>query len=184
MQAQAISADTHRVSAAITFDELEWRHHSIMADTSQALVRLHQHSKLAITHWRVLHLLKSSDGRLEDMLARFSDPDTLIVFEAASVEQLRSLVVNLRQLDEKVAELVRAIRALEKDLGYWRRFYRTRGQVKEQLRLRLVAQIEALSPTHGASLILLTKTDQEHLVNALLTPAEPNEALRRAFARK
>lgn len=169
------------MSAAITFDELERRQNSVMADISQAVVRLH--SKLAITHWKVFQVLRSTDSGLEDLLARFREPDTLVVLEAASPEQLQRLVDNLRQLDEKVAVLVRAIRSLE-NLGHWRKFYRKRGHVKEQLRLRLVAQIEALSPTDGASLILLTGTDQEHLVNALLTPAEPNEALRRAFARK
>jgi hypothetical protein len=122
-------------------------------------------------------------GTFEDLLDRFHQSDTVLALEAASPEDVGNVVGNLRKVHGKIEELVKLIRSIDKKLGYWRRLYQPRIQKLERLRTRLSAEIDALSPT-GSPLILLTKNDQHHLVDSLLQPSEPNDALRRAFARK
>lgn len=171
------------MTATITFNQLEGRSHSVMAEASQTIVRVRQQSSLAVTHWRVLRSLKWMNSNLQKLLFQFYAADTILTLEAASTEQIHGLAVTVGELNLKMREVLTSIHSLDGKIGYWSTLYRPHVRGLEKQTLEVAALADRLAAT-DAPLVLLTKDAQDHLVKTLLDPPEPNAALRRAFARK
>lgn len=168
-------------TAAITMNEMEWRSYAIMADAGHVISRIAKRPRVAHAHWSLLMNLGSCNEKIVDLLRLFHAPDSIETLELATPEQLTSLALKLRNVHEKIQQVINQFQAA--NLGNWRRAYQPKLAKLEQYDREISSHVDAFSQNES-SLILLSRRDQEYLLESLLKPPEPNESLRRAFARK
>jgi uncharacterized protein YicC (UPF0701 family) len=165
-------------TATMTFNELEWRSDAVTASAGQVISEIARNSKL---HYRVLLDLRSVNDKMLDLLRHLHSPESIKNLESATPDKLQELVDKMKNVHGKIRILIAHVESW--DLGYWRRFYRSRLETMATYNQELAMHAEAFA-TPEKSLILLSKRDQEFLLESLMAPAEPNDALRRAVARR
>jgi hypothetical protein len=169
----------------ITLNEIEWRSHAVMADAAQTIVRVVKQSRIAqrthreILYGQVLFGLRNMSGLMRDLLDIYHAPDAIIAIEAATPDQLSHIVEMMRDVHDKIDKTMGMVHPTR----YWRSLYRPHLAKLKAYNDELESHTRAFCANDSA-LILLTKGDQDQLVEALFNPPEPNAALRRAFGRK
>lgn len=169
------------MQSAITFNELEWRSDALGASAGRVISNVTTHSKLAFRHYKVLSGLHSTNGAMTDLLEEFTAPDSIQSLESAPSDKLSELGKKLLEVHNKVRTLVLEMKST--DLGFWRKTYQSSLKTLETRNLELHAYAQALLKT-DSPLILLSKEDQAFLLASVSVEREPNEALRRASARR
>lgn len=164
----------------LTFDEFEARSYSVLAVASHAIVRMAKQSR-AVSHYLLLRDLGLICDDTRSLLEFFHESDSIVALEVAGPEQLGTVPARLRAIHGKIEQTVSLIRS--KKFGYWERFYEARAKTLEAYNLELDSHVYALSESQS-SVLFLTKRDQDRVLESLANPPKPNEALRRAFARK
>jgi hypothetical protein len=172
MAAQALAPES------IALTEFEWRTCDVLASANRTIVTIAKNSKLALYHYsivRQLGVLSSAERELLNLL----HSDTAMVLEVASPEQLSPLADRIESSESKTREIIVTIRSM--NLGFWERVYRPYLTKLEVCNEELLCYARSLRMASESALILLSKTDQMHLLTVLSNPPEPNEALRRAL---
>ena len=167
------------MSATITIEEFEARSYSVLADASQTIVKMAKESRV-VTHYQVLRGLTSIGEDMRGLLAFFHTADMIHALESATPEQLGNIPARMRDVHDKIEQTISLIHS--KKLGYWKSLYDTRVKKLETYNRELDSHVYVL--TENQSLILLTKKDQDRILESLAKPPKPNESLRRAFAQK
>ncbi|MGC2271839.1 MAG: hypothetical protein WA555_00940 [Candidatus Sulfotelmatobacter sp.] len=165
-------------TATMKFNELEWRADAVQASAGQMISTVARHSKMAFRHYGTLTDLNTISDKMAELLRYLHSPEASACLESCTSEDLNRLGSKLHEVQGKVRIVVCQIRSM--DLGFWRKLYYTRVDRLEASNRDLIAHSEAFK-TVDSSLILLSKRDQEFLLESLLAPDEPNDALRRAF---
>ena len=164
----------------LTFDEFEARSYSVLADASQTIVRMAKESR-AVTHYQILRDLTSICDDMRSLLDLFHDQNGIPALENATPEQLENIPIRMRAVHSKNEQIISTIHS--KKLGYWKHLYDTRVKRLEAYNCELDSHAYALSEG-PSSVLLLTKRDQDRILESLANPPSPNDALRRAFERK
>jgi hypothetical protein len=171
-------------SNELTFSEIEWRSYAVMAEAGQTIVRVAQQSQIAqrarreFLQAQIYFGIRSMSGLLRDLLDIYHAPDAILALEAASPEQLIHTTESMRDIHSKVEQTIARIHPTR----YWRSFYRPFLKSLKAYNDELATHACAFEANNSA-LILLTKKDQDHLVDSLLNPSRPNDTLRE-FVRK
>jgi hypothetical protein len=169
-------------AAIITVNELEGRSYTILANASHALAAIPsvaKHSRQAVRHYLFCLRLGKIAGQLEELMAYLHTPESIVALESAQPERVVRLGQIMREIPVKSFELVSMIRSA--DLGFWQSSYERHTKRLESSAGEASAHISVF--LEGTPLVLLTKVDQDRLVESLLNPPEPNARLRRAFGR-
>ncbi|MGA9804833.1 MAG: hypothetical protein WA383_21295 [Terriglobales bacterium] len=168
-------------TATIKFNELEWRSDAVQAAAGRMISNVAKHSELAFLHLRFLGDLRSINEKMIDLLAYMHSPEAISILESAAPEELDRVSMKMHDVHSKMRVLILEVRSA--DLGFWNRVYVSRLNKLEASNHELCSHVEAFRAANS-SLILLSKRDQEFLLESLMAPAEPNDALRRAFMKK
>ncbi len=166
---------------AITFNELEWRSDALGASAGRVISNIAKQSQLAVRHYNVIFGLHSTNSAMLDLLQTLHTSDSIQVLELAPPDRLRELGRKLLDVHNKVRTVVLQIRSF--DLGFWRKAYHSSLKNLELHNLELSAHAQALMNA-DSPLVLLSERDQAFVLESLAASREPNEAMRRAFARK
>lgn len=165
-------------TATMKFNELEWRSDAVQASAGQVISEIARNSKV---HYRVLLDLSSLNGKMLDLLQYLHSAESIKTLESAAPEELQELGAKMQHVHGKIRILIANVKSW--DLGFWRRFYYSRLETMAAYNKELCSHAEAFRMP-DSSLVLLSKRDQEFLLESLLAPAEPNDALRRAFTKQ
>jgi uncharacterized protein DUF1778 len=169
----------------VTLKEIEWRSHAVIAGTAQTIVRVVKQSRVGqsarreILHGQILLNVRSISGLMRDLLNLFHAGDAIVTLEGVTPEQREHIVETLRDVHVNVEDTIARLHPTR----YWKKLYRSSVAKLKAYNAELEAHASAFCAT-DSQLILLTKNDQDQLLDALSRPAKPNAALRRAFARK
>jgi hypothetical protein len=168
----------------ITFNEIEWRSHAVLADASQAMVRVAKQSRIAagtqrqFVYFQIYRNVRSMAGLMTNLLNLYHAPDAIRALEAAPPEQLHHIVATMTEIHDKVNQTVDSVNAPK----YWDKLYRPLLQQLTGYNDELASHAGAFLAKADSALILLSKRDQDQLLESLLNPPSPNASLRRAFA--
>jgi hypothetical protein len=169
----------------ITLKEIEWRSHAVIAGASQTIVQVVKQSRIAqrtrreVLYGQILLGIRNLSGLMRDLLDLFHAQNAIMTLEAATPEERGRIVETIRDVHASVEETTARLHPTR----HWRKLYRLYVEKIKTCNAELESHANAFSAI-GSQLILLTKNDQDQLMDALLRPSEPNDALRRAFARK
>jgi len=167
-------------TATMKFNELEWRTDAVRASAGKIISHVATQSKLALIHYGLLLDLRTINGQMVDLLRFLHSPESIAILEASSQEERGKLGSLMFDVHNKVRVTICRMRALE--LGYWRHIYAPRFDKLEAANTGLAAHADAFRNTDSA-LIILGHGDQDFILESLVAPDEPNDALRRAFMR-
>jgi hypothetical protein len=178
----AIELESEMSTNEIALNELEWRSAQITASAGEAFSKVLRQPVSAVRHYRVLKSISGAIQAINEFLALIHTTDSITALESATPEQRSDLG---RQLDEAYSKLHLLIARTEtlSRTGSWKHFYAPRLEKICDCNRQLKAHANALRDS-DTSLLLLTKRDQEFLLEALLNPGEPAEEQRQAFTRK
>lgn len=165
----------------ITFNEVEWRSAEVTARSGKIFSTAAHHARLGIRHLGILHSLGDLSEAMKGLLAYLHEEEPRKVLEMASQDQRQGLAEKLRDSHDKVQMMLARLRST--DHGHWERYYRRKYAVIEGPNLELCALSDALK-NYECEVIMLSKRDQDYLLQALMNPKEPSEDLRGVFARK
>jgi hypothetical protein len=169
----------------LVFNEIESRIYAVMAEATQTLGQVVKQSQIVqstrtdILFGRYLLATRSISGKMRKLIGGFHTADAIKTLEAARPEDLESLAERMLVLHKKVKETLDAIRPPR----YWRELFRNTADELNAYNEELAAHAHAFEMKSGA-LLVLSKNDQDILVDSLLNPPQPNAALREAFAKK
>jgi len=169
----------------ITFNEIQWRSHAVIADASQAIVRVAKQSRIAqrtrreVMYGQVLLSVRSISALMRDLLNVYHAPDAIRALESAKPEDLTKIIDTMHDVHAKVEQTV----ALIHPTRYWRSLYRPYLESLKAHNDELESHRLAFCAAHSA-LLLLTPNDQYQLIRSLSEPGKPNAALRRAFGQE
>ena len=166
---------------AITINNIEWRSDAVRAKSGQLLSMAYKHAKISILHISILREIKSLTLSMKDLVASLHDPKAIFVLESASREDRSKIGANLRNTSDKVQMTIAGLRAV--DGGSWKKMYTSRIADLENVNREYCAHSKAFK-NQDAELLMLSKADQDFLIEGLINPKEPSEDLRRVFARK
>lgn len=170
------------MATAITINEVEWRSDAVQASAGRVISAVTQHSLLAVMHLEVLLRLHYSVNRnMETLLKFLHSPESVRALENAPLDKLAEMGDKMRHVHGRVRCAVAQISSV--DLGWWEVFYRPVLTKLDAYNAQIVAHADAFCSNDSAP-VLLTKQDQDFVLECVANPREPNEALRRAFARK
>jgi hypothetical protein len=169
------------MESTITFNELEWRSDALGASAGRTIASVARQPRLAVLHYRSIRGLHSISSAMNDLLETIHASDSIEALESAPVDRLEDLGRKLLEGHDKVRTAILQIKSL--DLGFWRKAYSSSLQALEHQNQILGTHAAAFANS-GAPLVLLSERDQAYLLESLASPNEPNEALRRAFARR
>jgi hypothetical protein len=167
-----------QTATTMKFNELEWRADAVQASAGQMISAVARHSKLAFYHYGLLTDLTAIGNTMADLVRYLHTAEAILCLESSTPEELDRFGSKLHEVQGKVRILCCQIRST--DLGFWRKLYTSRLDRMEASNREIIAHAEAFKAT-DSSLILLSKRDQEFLLESLMAPVEPNDALRRAF---
>jgi hypothetical protein len=165
---------------AIAINELEWRNAAVTASAGRVISNLAKQPASAVIHYRLLAGVRTVNGAVSELLTQMHSEASIAALEAALPEQRVTLGQQLENAHDKIRMMIATLRVA--NLGYWKRFYTPKLDILESWNRELRAHSDALKDT-DASLLILSKGDQEFLLDALLNPKEPSEDLRRTFSR-
>jgi len=168
-------------TATMEFNELEWCSYAVQASAGKVICNVATHSKLAFQHYAVLMDLSSVNECMLNLLKCLHSPATIKALEASTPEELDHLSAEFQDTHNRLRVVVLKIRSF--NLGFWKRLYFSRLDKLEAYNRELFSHIEAFKAT-DSSLILLSKRDQEFLLESLLAPPKANDALHHAFRRQ
>ena len=182
MKRLGMSGATPMMSATLplTFDEFEARSYSVLADASKTIVKMAQQSRV-VTHYQILSGLTDIVEDMRSLLDIFHTAEMIPALENATPEQLENVPTRMRDVHGKIEQTISIIRS--KKLGYWKRLYDARVEKLETYNCELDSHVYALSESQS-SVLLLTRRDQDRILESLANPPKANDALRRAFTRK
>jgi Protein of unknown function (DUF1778) len=170
-------------TATMTFNELDWRSDAARASAGKVLSSVATQSKAAYKHYAVLRGIGVLNEKMLDLIKLMHSPELRTAIELASATDLAVPTEKLRDLHGKVRITVAQIRCLIPSVGFWKPFYSSRLQTLEAYNTEIVGHADAFAEVQS-SLIMLSERDQELVLATMENPPAPNDALRRAFARK
>jgi hypothetical protein len=168
-------------AATMKFNEMEWRTDAVQASAGRVISSMAMHSKLAFQHYDILKRLSSVNDSLSELLNYLHSQEAIKILEAAAPKELERIGVKMYEVHCKVRVAAAQIRSI--NLGFWKRLYFSRLDKLEAYNRELSFHSEAFKAT-DTPLLLLSKRDQNFVLESLLSPPKPNEALRRAFGRQ
>ncbi len=166
----------------IALNELQWRSAQITASAGEAVARVLRQPISALKHYSVLRSLNTVTATISEFLTFIHTADSIAALEAAAPEQLHDIGRQLEDACSKLQMLIAKTDVFSR-AGTWRRWYAPRLEKVSDSNRQLRTHANALR-SRDSSLILLTKRDQEFLLEELLNPKEPSEDLRRVFKRR
>jgi len=166
----------------IALNELEWKSARITASAGEIVSNVLRQPISAARHHRVRKSINVVIEAISEYLTLIHTRESITALEAATPEQRDSLSRQLGDAHDKLHMLIAQTRAISRT-GNWRRWYAPRLEKIIDSNRQLGAHASALRDSETLP-ILLTKCDQEFLLEALLNPKEPSEDLRRVFARR
>jgi hypothetical protein len=169
------------MESTLTFRELAFRTDALSVSASKVIYRTAKQTKLAVKHYEVMVGLRSLHDAMSGLLKTIHAKESISQIESAPAATLEQFGRDFLDVHNKVRVAALQLRGL--DLGYWRKLYDSSLSKLDACNAELLAHASAFSKTESP-LILLTRQDQDLLFNRLSDPPEPNEALRRAFARR
>jgi hypothetical protein len=160
--------------------QLEWRGYAILADTFKviATVATPSEARWVIFYYGLRSTLKSIAANMREMGGFIHSRESVVSFEQATLDQLGSIVFTMENVHRKTVDMVKVVRSI--DAGAWSVIYARQLDAVEAYSLEIENRAKSFRQTDSARL-LLTKRDQDILVESLLNPPEPNDALRQAF---
>lgn len=166
----------------IALNELEWRSARIAASAGEAVSLVLRQPISAVRHYRVLKSISAAIEAINEFLELIHTSSSITALERATPEKRSDLG---RQIDEAFSKLHMLIARTEmlSRSGSWKHWYAPRLERITDSNRQLKAHANALRDSEG-SLLLLTKRDQEFLLEALLNQEQPAGDLRQASARK
>jgi hypothetical protein len=168
------------MEATMKFNELEWRSDAVQASAGQVISYVARNSKLALLHYGFLSSLGSINNQTLDLVNYMHSPEAIANLEASTDFERERIREKMMDVSNKVRVMICQLR--NADFGFWKRVYTKRLEELETANKALYSHAEAFGAI-DSSVILLTKRDQERLLESLMAPDEPNDALRRAFMR-
>jgi hypothetical protein len=166
---------------AIALNEIEWRSDAVAASAGRAISNVATHTLAGIKHLRILNAMSVIRDALTELLRHLHTEDSITALENATPEQRIKIATKFCEINDKVRLMFAASENVH--LGYWKPWYTPKLNAIKLLNSELVGHSEALKDT-DAALIILSKKDQEFLLEAILNPKEPSEDFYRVFARK
>lgn len=166
-------------TATMKFNELEWRSDAVQASAGQMISRLATHSKEAFGHYSILLGLREINKQMTELLSYLHSPQAIRVIESSSEEERNRIGAKMHTVAGKVRVGICQLR--ESDIGFWKRVYLPRLEMLSAANQELCSHAEAFMAAD--SLIMLSKRDQDFMLESLMAPDEPNDALRRVFTR-
>jgi len=167
------------MSAAVTYEELEYRTHVVRAKATKASIDLSKRRVPLIPLigliWDLKRLEVDFALLLKDMHSASSAQRRLL--ENASKEERAELAALMEPTPDRVRSVVARIRKLPAS-SYCEPTLLTLERQAEELE----AHVRALSDETSTP-IMLSKLDQKNIVTALLSDQEPSDDLKAAFAR-
>lgn len=161
--------------------ELQVISYAILKEAAKTVTVNAKHSTLAVKHYRLLHSLGNLAKDTESLLKLLHTPSMIAVLEQASPEDVsKSARLMLEAVTNSAVQMER-IRST--NMGFWKKPYTHRLDRIDTLNREVKTHAEALSQD-GLAVLLLTPNDQDHLLESLLNPPQPNDALRRSISRR
>lgn len=170
-------------AAAIALNELEWRNAAIAASAGEVVSQVIRQPASAIKHLRVHRKIDVVTEATNVLLTLLHAPQSIAALEAVTLEQRHTLGRQMKEAHQKIHMLIAKTDAFSQGRT-WSHLYAPHRAKLAAANRQLEAHANSLCDSDDASLILLTKQDQEFLLEALLNPKEPSEEMRRVFARR
>lgn len=174
-----IELNSASIDSSVVFYELQSRSYAVLADTGRAIRSVTIHSKLSVKHYELCTGLKSLVKKMNALVDVLHTPESVVAIERMSPENLLKALEPMRKIPTQLTELVDDLRTV--NLGFWKPLYERQLRPLEQRSRALEVHLQVLS-THP--ILLLTKSDEEQLLQAILNAPEPSLALRRSFTSK
>lgn len=167
------------MATAITINELEWRSDAVQASAGRIISVLARRSLL---HLEVLLRLQYCvNSNMDKLLSYLHSPESIRALEDAPSDKLVELGRKMKHVHGRVRCAIAQINSV--DLGIMRPIYKRVLDRLEDYNAELETHADAFCSTDSLPL-LLSKQDQDFVLACMANPREPNEALRRAVARK
>jgi hypothetical protein len=167
----------------ITFNEIQWRSHAVIADGAKAIVKAASRSKIAngvrlqTLYFQIYQNVRSMSTLTNEILDLFHAPEAIMAIEAAAPEDMQTIVETMNRVHAKIEQTLQQV----KPPKYWGKLYKPVFDRLSANNVELRSHSLAFADKAHTALILLSRRDQLCLLESIQNPPEPNAALRRAF---
>ena len=168
-------------ATALTFNSIEGISYRILKEATDSVKINAKQSSLAIKHFRLFQSTKAMVADMFDLLETLHQPSVVIAIESADPEVTQDIGETILRVCHKTTAIVATMRST--NFGYWEKLYRQPLEKLETYSTSLESHARAFT-RNDLAVVLLSREDENALLESLLNPPQPNEALRRSFAKR